>query len=70
MLSWADRLIHEYTGVRQELRKRTDQLDGDNPIEMNDLKQVNSMTFSFDWMTTGRQATGLDERGGLSVQVV
>ena len=43
MLSWADKLIHEYTGGRQELRKRADQLDRDNPIDMNDLKQVNSM---------------------------
>ena len=69
MLNWADRLIHEYTGGRQELRKRADQLDRDNPIDMNDLKQVNSMiesmTFSLEWMTTGRQPgtfRGVDEK--------
>ena len=69
MLSWADKLIHEYTGGRQELRKRADQLDRDNPIDMNDLKQVNSMiesmTFSLEWMTTGRQPgtfRGVDEK--------
>ena len=43
MLSWADKLIHEYTGGRQELRKRAGQMDRDNPIDMQDLKQVNSM---------------------------
>jgi len=69
MLSWADKLIHEYTGGRQELRKRADQLDRDNPIDMNDLKQVNSMiesmTFSLDWMMTGKQPgtfKGVDEK--------
>lgn len=52
MLNWADKLIHEYTDGRQELRKLADQLDRDNPIELNDLKQVNSlnesMTFSLE----------------------
>ena len=69
MLSWADKLIHEYTGGRQELRKRADKLDRDNPIDMNDLKQVNSMiesmTFSLEWITTGRQPgtfRGVDEK--------
>ena len=69
MLNWADKLIHEYTGGRQELRKRADQLDRNNPIEMQDLKQINSMiesmTFSLDWMTTGRQPgtfRGVDEK--------
>jgi positive control factor len=54
MLSWADKLIHEYTGGRQELRKDADQLNRGNPVEMNDLKQVNSMiesmSFSLEWM--------------------
>jgi len=69
MLNWADRLIHEYTGGRQELRKRADQIDRDNPIAMQDLKQINSMiesmTFSLDWMTTGIQPgtfRGVDEK--------
>jgi positive control factor len=69
MLSWADKLIHEYTGGRQKLRQRADQLDRDNPIEMEDLKQINSMiesmSFSLEWMTTGRQPgtfRGIDEK--------
>ena len=69
MLSWADKLIHEYTGGRLELKKRADQIDRNNPIEMNDLKQINSMiesmTFSLEWMTTGRQPgtfRGVDEK--------
>lgn len=39
-------------------------VDRDNSIEMQDLKQINSMTFSFEWMTTGRQPgtyRGIDE---------
>lgn len=59
MLNWADKLIHEYTGGRQELKGWADQPDRNNPTDMNDLKQINSMiesmTFSLEWMTTGRQ---------------
>ncbi|WP_438310837.1 sigma factor-like helix-turn-helix DNA-binding protein [Sporosarcina sp. FA9] len=69
MLSWADKLIHEYTGGRQELRRRADLIDRDNPIELQDLKQINSMiesmSFSLEWMTTGRQPgtfRGVDEK--------
>jgi len=69
VLNWADKLIEEYTGGRQELKKRADQLDRNNPIDMNDLKQINSMiesmTFSLDWMKTGRQPgtfRGVDEK--------
>lgn len=69
MLNWADKLIHEYTGGRQELRKRANQIDRSNPIEIQDLKQINSMiesmTFSLEWMTTGRQPgtfRGVDEK--------
>lgn len=69
MLGWADQLIQEYTVGRQELKRRADLLDRDNPIDMQDLKQFNSMiesmTFSIDWMTTGRQPgtfRGVDEK--------
>lgn len=69
MLSWADELIQEYTGGRQELKRRADQVDRNNPVEMNDLKQFNSMfdsmTYSLEWMTTGRQPNtyrGVDEK--------
>ena len=77
MLSWADKLIHEYTGGRQELKKRADQIDRNNPIGMNDLKQINSMiesmTFSLEWMTTGKQPgtyRGVDEKAVYQKQVV
>lgn len=69
MLNWADKLIEEYTGGQRELKKRADQLDRNNPTDMNDLKQINSMiesmTFSLDWMKTGRQPgtyRGVDEK--------
>lgn len=69
MLSWVDELMPEYTKYRQDLKKRADQVDRKNPVEMNDLKQFNSMiesmTFSMDWMKTGRQPgtfRGIDEK--------
>ena len=69
MLNWADQLIDEYKSGRQELKKRADQIDKNNPIEMQDLKQINSMiesmSFSLEWMTTGRQPgtfRGVDEK--------
>lgn len=69
MLSWADQLIQEYTEGRQALKKRADQVDRMNPLEMKDLEQFNSMidsmTYSLDWMTTGRQPgifRGVDEK--------
>ncbi|WP_342505641.1 sigma-70 family RNA polymerase sigma factor [Sporosarcina sp. FSL K6-2383] len=69
MLSWADELIQEYTDGRQDLKKRADQIDRDNPIAMEDLKHINSMiesmSFSLEWMTTGRQPgtyRGVDEK--------
>ena len=69
MLSWADELIQEYTDGRQQLKRRADQLDRDNPIEMEDLKHFNSMiesmSYSLEWMTSGRQPgtfRGVDEK--------
>lgn len=59
MLDWANDLIEEYTVGQLELIKRVDQLDRKNPDAMDDLTQINSMiesmTFSIDWMATGRQ---------------
>ncbi|PIC81045.1 RNA polymerase subunit sigma-70 [Sporosarcina sp. P18a] len=59
MLDWADQLIQEYTDGRQQLRKKADQLDRKNPLDMQDLKQFNSMiesmSYSLEWMETGRQ---------------
>lgn len=69
MLSWADKMIPEYIEGRQEMKKRAKQVDRDNPIEMNDLKHFNSMidsmSYSLEWMTTGRQPNtyrGVDEK--------
>lgn len=69
MLNWADELIQEYTVGKQDLQRRADQLDRNNPIEMEDLKHFNSMiesmTFSLDWMKSGRQPgtfRGADEK--------
>ena len=69
MLSWVDKLVPEYIEGRQDMKKRADQVDRANPIEMNDLKQFNSMidsmTYSLEWMTTGRQPNtyrGVDEK--------
>ncbi|MBB4824137.1 RNA polymerase sigma-70 factor (ECF subfamily) [Sporosarcina luteola] len=59
MLSWADKLIQEYRTGWQEVIRRADTIDRNNPIEREDLKHINrmieSMTFSLDWMKTGRQ---------------
>ena len=69
MLNWADRLIQEYTDGRQELKQRANLVDRSNPVEMHDLKQFNSMiesmSYSLEWMTTGRQPgtfRGVDEK--------
>ena len=68
-MSWADELIQEYTVGRRDLKRRADQLDRANPIDMQDLKQFNSMiesmSYSLEWMTTGRQPgtfRGVDEK--------
>lgn len=59
MLSWADELIQEYTVGQLELTKRAAMLDKENPADKDDLTQINSMiesmSFSIDWMATGRQ---------------
>lgn len=69
MLNWADRLIPEYTKHRLDLKKRADQVNRSNPVEVNDLKQINSMiesmSFSMEWMETGKQPgtfRGIDEK--------
>lgn len=69
MLSWVDKMVPEYIEGRQDMKKRADSVDRSNPIEMNDLKQFNSMidsmTYSLEWMTTGRQPNtyrGMDEK--------
>ncbi|MDI2588061.1 sigma-70 family RNA polymerase sigma factor [Psychrobacillus sp. NEAU-3TGS] len=54
MDNWADRLIHEYNEGKKELNTLKEK-----SIDALDIKQINSMidsmTYSIDWMTTGRQ---------------
>ncbi len=67
--NWANELIEEYTMGHLELTKRANRLDRENPSDMDDLTQINSMiesmSFSIDWMATGRQPgtyRGADKR--------
>jgi RNA polymerase sigma-70 factor (ECF subfamily) len=59
MLNWADQLIQEYTVGQLDLIKRAERLDRKNPLDRDDLTQINSMidsmAFSLEWMATGRQ---------------
>jgi len=63
--NWADRLIQEYTEGKKELNSLKERA-----IDAEDIKQINSMidsmSYSIDWMTTGRQPgtyRGVDKRG-------
>lgn len=65
MDNWADRLIHEYNEGKKELNQLKER-----SIDAEDIKQINSMidsmSYSIDWMTTGRQPgtyRGVDKRG-------
>ena len=65
MDNWADRLIQEYTEGKKELN-----LLKERSIDAEDVKQINSMidsmSYSIDWMTSGRQPgtyRGVDKRG-------
>lgn len=65
MDNWADRLIQEYTEGKIELNALKER-----SIDALDIKQINSMidsmSYSIDWMTTGRQPgtyRGVDKRG-------
>lgn len=59
MLDWANDLIEQYTVGQLELEKRANALDRKSRSDMDDLTQINSMiesmSFSIDWMATGRQ---------------
>lgn len=66
--NWADRLLEEYEGGRKDLKGMKNNLD-DFPIDRQDKTQINSMiesmTYSIDWMRTGRQPDsyrGVDKR--------
>ena len=64
MENWADKLIHEYNEGKKELNALKEK-----SIDAMDIKQINSMidsmSYSIDWMTTGRQPgtyRGIDKR--------
>lgn len=67
-MSWADILIDEYKEGRTELEEMH-KLLGDTEYDLEDKSQINgmvdSMTYSIDWMETGRQPDsyrGVDKR--------
>jgi len=67
--NWADRLIIEYEEGRSELNNMRDILNPEVMEEKEDRKHINSMinsmSFSIDWMKTGRRPgnmRGIDRR--------
>lgn len=67
-MSWAEVLIEEYKEGRADLREMHELL-GDSEYDQEDKSQINSMvdsmTYSIDWMETGRQPDsyrGVDKR--------
>jgi len=67
-MSWAEVLIEEYKEGRAGLREMHELL-GDTEYDQEDKSQINSMvdsmTYSIDWMETGRQPDsyrGVDKR--------
>lgn len=67
-MNWADELITEYEQGRKTLYEMKDNL-GDSEIDKLDKTQINSMidsmTYSIDWMETGREPgnlRGVDKR--------
>ncbi|MEK3974727.1 sigma-70 family RNA polymerase sigma factor [Psychrobacillus sp. FSL K6-1267] len=70
MENWADNLIREYAAGREQLGRLKEYLDKDNPVDEQDIKQINSMiesmSFAIEWMETGKQPgtfRGIDKRG-------
>jgi RNA polymerase sigma-70 factor (ECF subfamily) len=67
--NWADRLLEEYENGRRELKGMKVHLDDDYLPDKQDKTQINSMidsmTYSMQWMATGRQPDnlrGVDKR--------
>jgi len=72
--NWADELITEYKGGRNELKYAKDGLTDSLP-DSEDARQYNSMIdsmgFSIEWMETGRQPgvyRGVDKRDAYKVK--
>lgn len=57
--NWADRLLMEYDEGRKDLGRMKRNLSDDYPVDIQDKSKINSMvdsmTYSIDWMETGRQ---------------
>ncbi|MFA1820568.1 sigma factor-like helix-turn-helix DNA-binding protein [Virgibacillus oceani] len=67
--NWADKLLIEYEDGRKELSSMKDELNLGIEEDRQDRKQINSMitdmSFSIDWMKTGRRPgnlRGIDKR--------
>lgn len=56
---WADELIKQYSDGRKQLQKKRERLDKEDPLDQQDLTQINSMiaemSFVLEWLETGRQ---------------
>ncbi len=59
MENWADQLLQEYEVGKKALTDMRDGLNRMDPSSAQDLTQINSMidsmAYSMDWMSTGRQ---------------
>lgn len=73
--NWADRLLEEYEEGRRGLHQMKNELDPNYYEDVEDGKQINSMidsmTYSIDWMKTGRQPDarrGIDKRNAYRVK--
>lgn len=73
--SWADQLLEEYEEGRKGLREMNNKLDPESDTDKLDRSHINSMidsmTFSIDWMETGRQPglyRGADKRDAYRVK--
>lgn len=67
---WADDLLKEYGTCKRDLERMKGELDRSDLHDKQDLSQINSMiesmTFSMEWLETGRQPgtyKGMDKKG-------
>lgn len=74
--NWADRLLIEYEEGRKELREMKNNLNPEILTDQQDEKLINSMidsmTYSIDWMKTGRQPDvyrGIDRKNKYRVKL-
>lgn len=74
--NWADRLLAEYEEGRKELREMKNNLNPEILTDQRDEKLINSMidsmTYSINWMKTGRQPDvyrGIDRKNKYRVKL-